>query len=421
MYLRHIGVLTVLGMSAGAVRAQEVPEMPGVAEAVANEFEPIGAHVGSAYIYPEATASFTATDNVLAAPSPRREDVYLTARPAVRVVAQPGINRFTLYSYVSQSVHANISDENITEFGARGFARLGERQRSNFYATISADRLSDDRENTNNIIAARTPIHRGRFSGEAGYHHVVNRLTLDGAVNILRTDYANGRTRAGTIIDQQYRDYTSVGIAGEARYALQDNFSVIARVSADRLNYDFGAGDAGFDLLINSDRDSRRYRAELGVAYRDGQNVSADFTAGYLTRRYGDQPVRLKNPSGLSFKANATWNYDPKATFKFSADRDFLESAQPLINGLRATTAVFTAEYSPIRPLLLSVGGAVQRIEPNGPGRNRTEFSTSIGAKYYLSRRYSVFASLTSGGRNSNDPVIEYRKLTFVTGIKATF
>lgn len=416
---RTMAALTALICSA-PLAAQSIPEDAGIAGRIGDEYKPIGGRIGSFILYPEATVTANHTDNILATDSGKRSDEYLKIRPALRLVSQGGADRVSLSSYFERKFHADLQSENTSEYGARGFVRIGPADRSRLEATVIAERLVDSRESIENVVAARKPVHRGRFVGDIAYTHQFNRFSLLGGATVRRLNYADARDRAGNPLDQDFRDVTAIGVRSEARYLLRNGMSAIAKFGADRLRYDFGPEDAAFDPVIDRDRDSRRLRAEAGFGFAIADILYGDATVGYLDRRFKRQLIPLRNVSGFSFNVDLLWNVNPLTTVRIAADRDFLESSSRTIAGYRSTGGKVQVDYAVLRPLIVSVAGNFAHIDPIGPGLTRKDYGGSASIRYFLNRRYSIMAEYRHGGRNSKDPQAAYEGNYFLVGLKTT-
>ena len=267
MHMQRAAIAMVALLSATPLSAQLIPEDAGVVDRIGDEYKPIGGRIGSFIFYPEASVTAAYTDNVLATSNGKRGDEILTIRPAARLVSQGGANRVSLQGYFARDFHAELESEDISQYGARAFVRIGAPDRSRLEVTTAAERLVDSRESIDNVVEAGKPVHRSRLSTDLAYTHVFNRFSLLGAASVRRLDFADARDRAGNLLDQDFRDVTAIGVRSEARYSLANGLSAVAKLGADRLRYELGPEDAGFDPTIDRDRDfapsSRRGGAGL--------------------------------------------------------------------------------------------------------------------------------------------------------------
>jgi|GEM_PF-2330412 len=408
-------------LGATPVHAQTLPENIAIVDSVSDAYKPIGGRIGSFYLYPEGLVQTDVTSNVFASDSYRRADTVLTLRPALRIVSDSGTQRYVGYVYGSRTYHARFSDENVSEYGVRGSARLGAPTASHFEITGSAERLVDPRDSINNVAEARTPVHRRRYAAEGSYTQVFNRLALTGGVRATRVDYSDARDRGDAVIDQDYRDYSQAGADFEARYELPSGLFALGRASYDRFRYDFGPGDPGFDPAVNPDRDSHRVRVEAGVGADLMPRWYGYITAGYSERRFGSQPIPLKTAKGFSFRSALIWYLNPVTTFTLKADRDFAESASRTIAGYEVTGGSVRIDNSPMRGMLLSFEFGLRNYSPIGPAHTRTELAGAVELTYFLSRQYKLFARALQNSRTSGDPFVVYDRFQYSAGVKMTF
>ena len=397
--------------------ADDIP-VQNVRSRLEADFNPIGGRVGSFLLYPVASLDLGGTDNVVATDTSRRSDVVLDGNAGFRLVQAAEASRLVLQASAGGTVHAKVSDENSWRASGRLLYRRGPLDGSHLVVTATAKRDFVDRENTNNVVDARSPVTYAAFDGDASYTHRFNRFELTGGASIVRMNFNDATGRNNQVIDQNYRDYLSTGLHFEVAYQSRLPVAPLARGSVDWINYDFGPNDALFGLDPNDrNRDSTRYRLEGGVRFLLQDKLYGDVTVGYTARNFVAQAIPIKNVKGFSFETNLHWNMTPTITGHLKADRVIGESASRRIAGYRVTGGDLSLDYMPFYATIFTLSGGYHRVSPIGTDPDRDEYGFGVEVTHYVSRRYRVNAHYRHGARVASDSTIAYQANFFgVTG-----
>lgn len=404
------------------VNSLDTPQVPLDALAiVADNYKPIGGRVGTFLLYPEGAVTANVTDNVLATDQAKRSDFYVDADAGFRLVRSAIDRRVVLQADVGRDFHANVPAEDRTRFGGRGFVRIGAADDTRWEFALSGRQDSIDRESVNNVQAARSPVQFLQFGGDAARYLRRGRYGFGVGITVARSDYQTAYDRSGGRLDQRYRNLTLYGGRGEVSYELRPGISALGKVSFDWLDYDLGPSDAGFIPGVDRNRDSKRYRAEVGARFSISDRLYGDATVGYSRRDYVAQLNPIKDVGGISFASNVIWQLTPSTSVHIDADRLFLESASRTIAGYRATGGGVRIDHSPAPALVLSATVNYRTIDPIGDGVNRDEYGALVEVTRFLSRRYRIVLQARHGGRTSDDPLFSYKVNYGGASLKATF
>lgn len=367
-----------------------------VTQRLNEEFRPVGGRLGAFIFFPQVISTVRVTDNVLATDSNKREDAFLDASAGFRMVRQGSADRMTMQFQIGQALHVRNDLEDSTRLLARMNYRLGPEDGSNLQLTGLASRQFIPRQDVNNVVEARSPIQLNIFGVGSGYQHVLGRTTLSIDASVFSYEYNDSRTRAGTVVNQDFRNNVRLLVGGAARYDLSTRFAGLVRGSYTHIEYGLDPGDRGFVAPFNVDRDSATWRVEGGIAFSADSSVSGSATVGYSQRRFSATVGRLPLDSGgLSFAADLAWNATPSTTLRINADRSFLESADPALFGFFATGGSVGIDHSPATAVLVKVRANVRDVNAIGGIGDRTDVGASGELTYYLSRRYRLVGSLS--------------------------
>ena len=401
--------------------AQQIPDDVGVAARVPDEYKPIGGRIGTVFVYPALTYDLTGTDNVVASDADRRGDAYVTLAPRVTLARNSQQSSHVVQLFNSNRFHFDSKDENFSEFGVLTRNRWGAVDSPNITFEASAQREVDQRTGRNNVTLARSPVHHGRFDGELAYAFSAGRLSYRFGVHGRRVDFADAISRTGTVIDQDFRDYSQLGGNARLGYRVREGIDVIGQVDYDRFYYDLGPGEPGFPSGLAPDRNSYRVKGEVGLGFDISQRLYGVATIGYLTRKYRDQVPQLRDVSSLSYNINLLWNPTEYLTVRVNGLRDIQETASPLVAGDQFTRGTVAVDYVPTPALLFTASANAVHYNPVGVTTgNATEYGGSLLGRYRLNRRWSVTSRVSYNGRDTNSPIDSFDGIWVSMGIVLT-
>lgn len=371
-----------LPAAAMAQSDQSVPPGVGAADRLRPEYDPIGARVGGMYVFPRIDATLSATDNALATANDRKSDIFVVARPSVALQSDWSRHRLVAEAHASRSVHARLSREDVTQYGASFDGTYDISRATGVRLIGEAEHLTLDRTAYNNLVNARSPIEYDRYAGSIGIDQSFNRLSVSMTSSVLRLDFSDATAYDGVAIDQDFRDFTQIAVIGSARYRFGSGPSLIARVQADRNDYDVNP--------VGLERNSNGIKVEGGMAFDLSSLLYGEVRAGYIRRTYENS--LFPNASGLSFGANLLWNVTPLTSLRFRADRSFQESRSGVAAANLYTQGEIGVDHELLRYVILTASARYAHIEPLGDLGISREYGATLRARYLVNRRMQVNA-----------------------------
>jgi hypothetical protein len=383
----------------------------GVAQRARPEYDPIGVDIGGLTLFPSITASLEATDNYRATPTNKQGDVYTVIQPEVLVRSDWSRHRLEARAYASPSVHFNLPDENVTQFGASAAGTYDVSRMTSFRADLSAARFVESRSSLGAFRGTAEPVRYDLFRAGIAASQSFNDFTLTANAGSERRNFRDVRLAAGAgTVDQDFRDVRFLTFGGSAQYDLRNGIGLIVSGQYDRARYDFRPGSPGFVPGVSLDRQSSGYTLQGGVTLELSRLVFGTIQAGYMNRNYRD--LRLRDLNGLSYSADILWNVTQLTSIRLRAARSVEESSSTQIAGNRRNDLRIGVDHELYRNILLNGDVGYGSFRPLGPGVGGREFSVGAGARYLINRRFTLSGGGRYSERTSSSPFLRFRALS---------
>lgn len=405
--------VTVPALAQSDVRGQ------GVADRPRPDFDPYGYPVGAFTLYPSVTTAVLATNNYLATDTNKRGDLYAVVSPEVQLSSNWVRNRLTARAYFNQSLHANLSNQNIAQYGVSLGGALDVSHATQITADTSAGHYVENRADLGSFQGTSEPVTYSAYRARLGISQNFNRLTLNGSVALNELNYNNIPVPGGPPINQHFRDVRAFTGVLSAQYEVASGIGLILTGQYDNNFYSFRPGQLGFDPLINIDRASSGFNLEGGITFELSSLVFGSIQFGLLSRNYRD--ARLRDFQGPSYSANILWNVTPLTSLRLTAQRSVEDASSTVVAGNTRSDLKLFIDHELYRYIILSGDLGYGSFTPNGPGVGGQEFTVGAGARYLIDRRWSVGANLRHSQRSSESSFLRYQATTASVSVKFAF
>lgn len=357
------------------------------------EFEALGVRAGGLMLYPKLQVDLGYDSNVAAEDADERSDAFVRVSP--RVDLESNWSRHALNGNLRGAFtrFGEYDEENTDTWGAGLNGRIDVRRFTRI--TLGSDYAAnvEPRTSSNSPGLIAEPIEYDVVGSNLGIVHTVNRLRATGRFDVRAFDYQDGRTRAGTLIEQDDRDQTTYDLTLRADYAVSPATAVFARVVFNDRKYD-QALSATTPL-----RDSSGYNAVVGVNFELSDLIRGEAGVGYLEQTF-DNPI-YGDLTGLSANARLEYFATPLLTLGLTADRSIGDSGIVGTAGFLTTTVQATADYELRRNILVGgrLGLTVDTFD--SIDRENERLFAGVRATYLLNRRIGLTASYDYETRES--------------------
>ena len=392
--------------SAAPVWSQVVIPGQDVANRAHPEYDALGVKLGGFTLHPSVNSEIHATDNYRASDNNRAGDIYVALRPEVSLTSNWSRHRLQARAFLDEQVHLLLGSENSTSYGASVNGVYDISHDTQARLDFSAGRYVESRSSLGSFRGSLDPVQYDAFHAGIGLSHNFNRLTLNGSSNLDYNNYNAAKLPGGLTISQDFRDVRNLTVSGNAQYALAGGTGLIVSAQHDESRYSFRPGSAGFLPGFDLERDSAGESVQAGVTLELSDLIIGTVQAGYLTRRYND--LRLRNVSGLTYSANILWNPSPLTSVRAVVRRSVQATASTTYAGNLRTDVDVTVHHELYRWVLLTGELSYGHFSANGVGPSGNEYDGSIAARYLLSRRVTLGATVRHSQRDAASSFLRY-------------
>jgi hypothetical protein len=396
--------------------AQTVVQGQGVGDRARPDYDPFGSRLGSFTLFPSVTATASATDNYLATDTNRRSDVYLRVTPEIVVRSDWARNRLEGRAYVTQDVHANLTGENATQYGASLAGAYDVSRDTQFRADASIGKFVESRSSLGAFQGAQEPVRYEVYHAGIGASHSVNELSLSANAGVDYRDFHDAPIGGGLFIDQDFRDVRDLSVGGSAQYDLRNGIGLILSATYSDEQYDVRPGKSGY-IPGSIDRDSTGLSVLGGITLELTRLVFGNIQVGYINRKYNDS--RLKNLNSFSYNADVLWNVTPLTSIRVRASRSVEDTSSPEYAGNTRNDFRVGVDHELYRYIIISGNAAYGHFTPNGRnGIGGDEYSVGAGGRYLINRHFSAFANVGYAKRTSDSTFLRYNAVTGSIGVR---
>ena len=345
-----------------------------------------GVHVGGFTVFPDATLSMLAIDNLYASDTDRTGAVAVTLAPNIHAILDDKQTRIDLTGGAQVARFISRSQENYTLFNAAadGQQTLGSGIRAKLHAGYQ--RQVQPRSDPGAISSSIKPILFGTadVSGELQWQRGRSLVRAVGSYS--DTAFKAGELATGLTLPQDYRDRKLARGMAQFDYALTADFAL-------RIEGSYAESRYRKTAIAVTNRDSRRIELLGGATFEFTDLLRGEIGVGYLNLAY-DAPG-LRGFKGFGARAQLEYLPTRLTTFTLRASRTIEESGNVLSPAYLRSGASLTVDHELYRNLILSATGGYQRSAFKQPDRTDKRLTAGASARYRLSANVSVVARYT--------------------------
>jgi hypothetical protein len=356
------------------------------------DYEPVPARLGILELTPSLAIGTGYDDNLFAVNAPRIGDAYLHIVPRLKIVRPSDNLKLSLNGQFDLTRYASRTSENQTNYRLDGSALYVISNATTLSLSALHGRFAQERTDPDSPVLTQRPIRFTISEATGTLTHTFNRLRIRGQMNVEKRDYRNSNDAFGGIIDQNFRDRTTITGTGIAEYALSPSVALFGAGSYNSRDYRTRIGPVPA-------RDSTGYEIALGSSFELGAKIRGSLRAGYLQQNYRD-PF-FENIGGVLVRGDIEYFLTPLVTLSASLDRSVNETGIVTAAGFLSTTASVRADYELLRNLILSASVEKEHRDFNGIDRNDDRWNYRATGTYRLSPRIALRADVLHRNQSS--------------------
>lgn len=403
--LTGAAVLTIVPFVATPALAQDVQRGVTVTERARPELDPLGMRVGGFLLFPSVSVEETHSDNIFKANEAEKEDFITVVTPSLALSSD--WNRHALGANASAEIgrYADFDKENYEDFTLSANGRIDTVRDSNIYGSVEYAALHDDRGSPNDSAGLKP----GKYiteTGQLGYLHKFNRVSVDVSAQLKKYDFDDVALSSGAVTNNDDRDRDETEGRVRVGYEIVPEYEMFARLTYNDRNYDAATDDGGVN------RDSSGYEAVIGTVVDFSGVTFGDFFVGYRSQDY--DAASLKTVSGLAIGTSLTWNASPLTTAKGFITRTVEESTIANASGFFATTIGVSIDHELRRNVLLDGSASATRDEYKGIIREDDTIRLGLGATYMMNRNFYLSARYERDDKDASSATNDYTDNRFL-------
>jgi hypothetical protein len=382
------GAILVVALLAysGDAYAQMVDTEPAdtAGNRVQPAYDPVGIRRGPITIWPSLAVTGTYDSNVFAREDNAISDFSLTMVPSVRVTYDRPRANASFTTNVRLRRYATLTEQDDEQYRAnlRGDMELGSTTRLG--ASLGWARSTVSRGSSENGLQNGSPLRQSKWTASTRLSTRFNRLAVTASADAERFRFNNVRLDDGTVIDQSFRNGSTLGGALGLAYSVGPRFALVAQGSATKFDYR--------DPRPTSNRDAMDYSLSAGGRYEITELLFAELTAGI--REHDFRGAAFTDVSGLALSGRLRWYPTPLLSLRADLGQRVTTSSFDSVSAVTITSAKLSGDYELRRNLLLSADAEFSNERFSGVGGNSQGMRLGGGAEWKANRWFHLEGSL---------------------------
>lgn len=347
------------------------------------DYAPEPVRIGVLELTPRMAIGGGYDDNLYATRGAPIADAFVRLRPRLSIVRPSPNLELALNGELDLLRYANRATENATQYDLGGSARYTISNATGANLQLRRARLFEERVSPDSPTGVVRPNRFTLTEATGTVAHVFNRLRISGTLQAENRDYVDNTDPAGLVIDQDFRDRTTVTGTGIVEYALNPSIALFTAGSYNTRDYRQRQGPIPA-------RSSTGYEIAAGASFELGRKTRGSLRAGYIAQDYRD-PF-FEDIDGLLVRGELAYFLTPLVTITGTLDRSVSETGIAGATGYLATTAGVRADYELLRNLILSAGAELEKRDFANIDRSDDRWTGRANATYFVSRRVTLRA-----------------------------
>lgn len=355
------------------------------------EYDALGVRVGGFTLSPTLKLGVEYSDNIYGVESNTQADNYFVFNPHFELSSDWSRHALTLMGDIEADRYADLSAENNTTWyvGAKG--RLDILRDANVSGMAKAGHMVEARTSSSSPSTSAVPIEYDEQNIDLAAVRTFNRLRFTGTYNWDHYAYDNGRTQAGALLDQSYRDRHINEVSARADYALTPDAALFVQITGNARNY---RNSAAFD------RDSSGGDIIFGANFQFTNVLRGDAGVGWLKQNFDGSS--FGDIAGYSLHGKLEWFPTQLTTVTAVGERSIEDSGLLGSAGALRTDTSLQVDHELLRNLILTGLVEGERYKFVGVDRLDKRYTLGASATYLMNRGVGVTFGYSRLDQNSS-------------------
>ncbi|MDE2333823.1 MAG: outer membrane beta-barrel protein [Rhodospirillales bacterium] len=359
-----------------------------------------GFDVGSFTIYPEVHAGGFYDSNIYATNTAAKSDWVGTLSPSVAV--QSNWDRNSLYAEAGTDLtgYVHHGSENTADWHTQLEGQIDLSKNTHILLGGILLQEHEDRASPD-TVEGTTPTLYHEMNAYGGVVHRIGDFDVRLAGAVQRLTFGNVMGTNGLIFNHdRNRNRYTFGVT--VRDVAYDNFRPFVEGLGDIRVYDQSTDEFGYQ------RDSNGYRAGVGAQFRLAPSLTGEAFLGAMGRDYKDPT--FKPVTTVAADGYLRWQAAQSTAFVLFMDRSIEETTLSGSPAYVYTVAGARIEHAFLDDLTGFVRFAYANAAFAQSSRQDNEFDTSVGLRYYVTKRVYLGADYRFTSRRSSEATQDFAR-----------
>lgn len=389
--------------------ANEGPENLGVMDRARPDYDAKGLPLGGFRLKPSLDVSPNADDNVFDSGTNREDDIYWTVNPSFALTSEWSRHQLEITGSLTRYEYQENDSENRTDWtlGAQGRIDV---MRGTFVDVEGAYLVQHEpRYSVDEAAGADAPTEYSQEHAAGALTHQPNRLGIQVGGSYDRFRFEDTPLAGGGSFSNADRDEQQYNVFAKAMYEFSPGYTMFLRGSYDDNNFELDLDRDGVD------RDSQRWRADVGAALFVTRLIRGEVYAGYVEQRFADP---LPDVSTFDYGATLDWYATPLLTIHLRAARTLNDTTITGASVSDDQTAGISADWELARNIIVHAGADYTHSKFRGTSRDDEMLGAGASVDYLINEYLSAHAGYRYLQRDSNVPGEDFEDNQFVAGLR---
>jgi hypothetical protein len=373
------------------------------------EYDAKGLPLGSFRLKPALDVTPNMDDNVFSTETGTEDDIYWTINPGFVLASEWSRHALELRGSMTRYEYQEHDSESRTDWTAAAVGRVDVLRGTVIDGEAGYAELHEPRYSANEPGLADEPTKFAQFHAAASIMHQPNRFGVQVGATYDNFRFDRTRLLGGGSFSNDDRDESRYGAFARVQYQFQPGAAVFLRGSYDEQNFDLDFDRSGLN------RDSQRWRADLGASFFATRLIRGEIFAGYVQQRF-ESP--LPDVDGFDYGAQLDWYVSPLMTVHLRAARVLNNTTLDGASVSDDQMASIGFDYELMRNVILHGGADFMRSKFRGTDRADELMGATLSVEYLINRYLAAHAGYRFLRRNSNVPGEDFDDNTFLAGLR---
>jgi hypothetical protein len=395
VFPRTLAIVTALGLlsATAGIAAGETPDSQTVSEAAGDDRKP-GHHIGGFRLRPTLSIGQRYDDNVFTTDRDPQADWITLLSPQLKLDSTWARHSLRFNAGAERGHYWRFEDEDHLDYWSSAEGRLDLSETTELHAGLGMSYDHEDRDSPDTRAGALEPTTFSRLHANVGIRTTIAGTTYRMGGTFEQFDFDDVPSAVGRII-QDDRNRTLSGLGIRAERPLADDQAIFLQLLYNERDYELNRDQNGFQ------RDSRGYRAAIGLRKDLGPGDEAEIYLGVIRQEYTDP--RFDDLRSADFGGRLTLGYTNGSRLIVKLQRSLNETTEIGSPGYLSSKLSARFDHRATQRLTPYLNLGYTHADYLDSERRDETYSAGTGVKYFLTPNVYLTAGASHTWRDSRD------------------